>query len=112
MNDAIVSSVARALLQQLGGVLIGRGLLTAGEADLLVGALLGVVSLVWSILARRRAAQQATAAVQAARAEIPAEVVPVLNQAAEAAQTVKETAATVRDLAGRVGMRVAEAGPR
>ena len=99
MNDAIVSSIARAALQHLGGILIGRGLLTAGEADLLVGIGLGLVGLVWSILARRRAAQQATAAVQAARAEIPADVVPVLNQAAETARTVQEVAATVRDLA-------------
>ncbi|MBP0492140.1 hypothetical protein [Roseomonas indoligenes] len=108
--DTIVSSVARALLQVVAGSMIARGWLTADDANLLIGALVTLIALVWSILAKRRAAQVADAQVQAAQASIPPQVTRALDQTALATEAVRETAATVKGMADTLRNAVEPSG--
>lgn len=55
MNEAMAGLV-RHLLTTLGGVLVAKGYIEAGVVEQLAGAVVAIVGVVWSVLAKRRSA--------------------------------------------------------
>lgn len=53
----MILGVVRAVLAALGGWLIQKGYVDQGQVDALIGALLVIVTGIWSILSKRKAAR-------------------------------------------------------
>jgi hypothetical protein len=56
MNPAILLGLVRHVLTLVGGVLVSRGSLDPTQAETLIGAILSIVGVVWSVLQKRQAA--------------------------------------------------------
>lgn len=54
MNDTI-SGIIRAVLAALGGILVTKGYLDDATLQTLIGALLPLIAVVWSIIAKQNA---------------------------------------------------------
>lgn len=57
MNVEIIKSVARHALTFGGGFIVQAGLIDNGQLDLVTGALVTIVGVVWSIYEKRKAAK-------------------------------------------------------
>ena len=54
----MILGVLRAVLAALGGWLINKGYVDAGQVDALIGAVLVIITGIWSIVAKRKMAQE------------------------------------------------------
>ena len=54
MNET-TASIIRSVLKVAAGVLVTKGLTDAAGAETIVGSLLGLISVVWGIIAARKA---------------------------------------------------------
>lgn len=57
-NMDMILGVLRAVLAAVGGWLIQKGYVDQGQVDALIGALLVLVTGIWSILSKRKAARE------------------------------------------------------
>lgn len=55
MDKEVVSGVVRHILTALGGVLVSKGVIEAGQVEMLVGSLVGIIGVAWSIYAKKKA---------------------------------------------------------
>lgn len=55
MNKDTILGIVRHVLTTSAGVLVGKGVLESGQVEVLVGALIGIVGVVWSIIAKKKA---------------------------------------------------------
>lgn len=62
---ASLGAVLRQLLTFAGGILVSRGLVSADQAPELVGAVLTVAGIAWSLVQKRRASKALAAAIAA-----------------------------------------------
>ena len=58
----MIMGVLRAVLAALGGWLIQKGYIDQGQVDALIGALLVLITGIWSILSKRKMARELAAA--------------------------------------------------
>ena len=57
MNKDTILGVIRHALTFGGGLLVARGLVDSGQAAELAGALVSIIGVTWSIIAKRKAVQ-------------------------------------------------------
>ena len=57
-SRAVYGALARHILTGLGGVLVGRDMIDATQVEPLVGAVLLIAGVVWSIAEKQRAAKR------------------------------------------------------
>ena len=53
MNVQEVMGVVRAVLSGVGGILVAKGFLGSSDVEIVVGAVVSVVTVVWSVLQKR-----------------------------------------------------------
>ena len=53
MNVQEVMGVVRAVLSGVGGILVAKGFLGSSDAEIIVGAVVSVSTVVWSVLQKR-----------------------------------------------------------
>ena len=53
MNVQEVMGVVRAVLSGVGGILVTKGFLGSSDVEIVVGAVVSVVTVVWSVLQKR-----------------------------------------------------------
>ena len=53
MNVQEVMGVVRAVLSGVGGILVTKGFLGSSEVEIVVGAVVSVATVVWSVLQKR-----------------------------------------------------------
>jgi hypothetical protein len=54
MDWQSIQVIARAILQGLAGILVSKGLLDGAGAETLIGAVLGIGSVVWSLVNKKQ----------------------------------------------------------
>lgn len=55
MSKEQILGVARHILTAVGGVFVSKGSIGDSELEILVGSVLGIAGVVWSLVAKRRA---------------------------------------------------------
>ena len=53
-RDSVLNGIIRHVLTAAGGALTTKGYVDAGELELLVGAAITIIGVVWSAIAKRR----------------------------------------------------------
>ena len=53
MNVQEVMGVVRAVLSGVGGILVAKGFLGSSDMEIIVGAVVSVATVVWSVLQKR-----------------------------------------------------------
>jgi hypothetical protein len=54
-QDSVLNGIVRHILTALGGALTTKGYIGEGELELAVGAIVTIIGVVWSAVAKRRA---------------------------------------------------------
>lgn len=54
MDWQSIQVIARAILQGLAGILVSKGLIDGAGAETLIGAVLGIGSVVWSLINKKQ----------------------------------------------------------
>lgn len=56
MNTESILGVVRHILTAAAGVLVTKGLIDAGQAEIIAGAVAGLIGVAWSIFSKKKAA--------------------------------------------------------
>lgn len=54
MSWDVIAGIVRHLLTAGGGVLVSKGLIEAGQLDIVVGAVIAIGGVAWSIVAKKK----------------------------------------------------------
>jgi hypothetical protein len=56
-QDTVLNGIIRHILTAGGGILVSKGVLTDGGLEVAVGALIAIAGVIWSALAKEKAAE-------------------------------------------------------
>jgi hypothetical protein len=54
MNSEVLGGIVRHILTALGGILVTKGYVEAGQVELIVGAVATLAGVAWSIFAKKK----------------------------------------------------------
>ena len=55
MDATVIGGIIRHVLTALAGVLVTKGIVEAGQAEIIIGSLTGLAGVVWSIWQKKKA---------------------------------------------------------